>query len=311
MQPDKSETRSAAQHEEKELALPETADRQEESILPVSRRDAPAGRHAKESGWITFSGMGFALVISGASILVGATYTSSTILAFIGLSLSFWGILFFFIRPARYVRASGLESTAIPLYKTVDRIADDLGHYGKVLTVPPYPEDVYLPNHLRGLKEMIVLLSREAESAMPTIEEIAKQKFLLENHRGICITPPGLGIMRMLEKEARMSFARTDGEELLEVISKLVTNDFELARNMEFHGDGNTNQIRIEDSLFKNLYSRESKLKSVHFLGCPLVNAISCILSRASGKVVETIKIEVSADLNTIELWCQTIEKRI
>jgi hypothetical protein len=311
MQSDNSETPEASRQEEKEMTGSETADRLEESTHPADPNQEPVGGHPARSGWMTFNRIGFTLVISGVMMLAGAFCASSTILAFIGLSFSFWGILFFFIKPARYVRASALDSTAISLYKTVDRIADDLGHYGKVFTVPPYPEDVYLPGHLRGLKEMIVLISAEDEPTMPTIEEIAKQKFILEDHKGLCITPPGLGVMSMLEDEARMDFAKTDGEDLLEVISKLITNDFELARNMEVYEEENTKQIRIEDSIFKKLYSRESRLKSVHLLGCPLVNAITCTLSKASGKVVETTKIRVSADLKTIELWCQTIEKRI
>ncbi len=309
MQPDKSEAGEATRQEEKEIVASETPNRLRESLTMVALGEAPLGAQTAKPNWITFGRLGFALVFSGVLILAVAFYSSSTILTFIGLSFSFWGMLFFFIKPARYVRASALSSTAISMYETVDRIADDLGHSGKVFTVPPYPEDVYLPDHLRGLKEMLVLLSAEEEPTMPTIEEIASRKFLLENRKSVSITPPGLGIMRMLEDEVGMDFAKTDSEDLLEVISKFIINDFELARNVEVYEEGDVTQIRIEDSIFKKLYSRESRLKSVHRLGCPLANAIACTLSKASGKVVETTKIRVSEDLKTIDMWCRVIGK--
>ncbi len=252
--------------------------------------------------------IGFPLLIIGALALIGSLVTSSTILAFIGLGLTFWGILFFFVKPVKFVRGALLDSTIISSYATIDRIISDLGYKGKALYVPPYPKDVYIPDYLKGLKELVALISAEDTTAMPTIEEMAKRQFLVENPKGICITPPGFGIMSMLEEEVGIDFGKINRESLAEILSKLITTNLELAGNVEIYDEKNLMHVKIEDSVYTNLYSPEHGLKSVHLLGCPLASTIACALSKASGKLVTIVKDEVSPDLKTIEVWYQTLE---
>ena len=250
--------------------------------------------------------IGFALLIIGALSLLGSLIAPSTTLAFIGLGLTFWGALFLFTRPIKFVRGSLLDWTALSSYATIDRMLEDLSYKGKSVYVPPYPKDVYLPEHLKGLKEMIIFISATSTPEMPTIEEMARKEFLVKNPKGICISPPGYGLMGLFEEEMRTDFSHIDITSLYNILTTVV--DLGLAGGLEIETENNSIHITITDSVYKDLYSRERALKSVHLIGCPLVSAVACAIAKTTGKNVAIIKDKVSLDLKKIEVWYQTIE---
>jgi len=75
--------------------------------------------------------IGFVLFIAGALSLLGSLIASSTTLAFIGLGLTFWGALFLFTRPIKFVMGSLLDWTAISSYTTIDRMLDIIYNDGQ------------------------------------------------------------------------------------------------------------------------------------------------------------------------------------
>jgi len=242
-----------------------------------------------------------------APVLPNTTYGNPQVLAFIGLGLIFWGTLFFLIRPVHYVQSSLLDATAISSYLTMDRIIKDLGYESKIFYIPPYPEEVYLPEHLKGLKELIAFISVNENNKLPSIEEMAKSKFITKDPEGICITPPGLGLLNQFEKEARVNLLKMDFEELCESLPKLILDNFQLAEEIEIEPKGNLIHLKIIDSVYKKLYY-ERELKSVYLLGCPLVSAIICAIAKNSGKAVSIQNIGISPYDQTIEVKCRLIE---
>lgn len=251
--------------------------------------------------------IGLILAIPGILALVAAVLNNSNVLAFIGLGLTFWGALFFFVRPARYVHSSLVDSTALPIYKTIDRIVADLRYKGRSYYIPPYPKEVYLPEHLKGLKDTVVFISADA-GGMPSIEELAKGKFMLANPNGICVAPPGLGILAQFEKELRKDTAKLQLAELCETIPPLVVENLRLAQELEMKVEEDAVYLKMLDSAYKNLYVGEEKLKSVQFLGCPLASAIACALAKASGKMVTIQSVKPSIDGQTIEVQYRILE---
>lgn len=252
--------------------------------------------------------LGILFIIPGALALIFSITTESHVLAFIGLGLTFWGALFFFVKPVKYVKSELLDSTAISSYSTIDRIIKDLKYKGTSYYIPPYPKEVYLPEYLKGLKDMIVFISADSSSDMPSIEEMAKRRFILENPRGICVAPPGSGLLTQLEKALRTNFTKLNLESLCENLPKTVVEDLQIAKEMEMKTERKHVYVKISDSTYKNLYDRKKNLKSVHLLGCPLVSAIACAIAKTTGKIVTIYKDEVSSDNKTIEAWYRFVE---
>lgn len=257
----------------------------------------------RKSNWLSSGKTGLILLILGAITLALSILNNSQVLAFIGLGLTFWGFLFLFIRPVKYVESTLLTSTAIASYSTIDRIIKDLKYKGQSYYIPPYPKEAYLPEHLKGLKEMIAFISADSGTEMPSVDEIAKSRFLLENPKGICVAPPGLGLLAKFEKELRTDITKLELSELCESLPQLILENLQLAKEVEMHLHENQIYLKVSDSTYKNLYGADQNLKSVHLLGCPLVSAIACAISKNTGKIVTIQKDNVSPDAESIEIW--------
>jgi hypothetical protein len=235
---------------------------------------------------------------SGILLLTLSIIDNSQVIAFIGLSLAFWGGLFFFIKPETYVEASLLDSTAVPAYTTIDRAMEEFKQKSKSYYIPPYPEKARLPEHLKKLKDAVVFIPAESNSVLPSIEEMTTGKFLLKDPKGICITPPGLDLLSRIEKEIRTDPEKLGLDELCEVLPTVILENFGLAKEIEMKHEGDQVTLRITGSVYKNLYTNE-KLRSIHTIGCPLTSAIACAISKTTGKIVTIERDLISRDTET------------
>lgn len=251
--------------------------------------------------------IGLAFVIPGLAALFFAVVKNSNVLAFIGLSLTFWGALFYFIRPVRYVQGSLLDSTVHSTYMTIDRIINDLKLKTKAYYIPPYPMDVYLPEHLKGLKEAAVFISGGKEGT-PSVEDLAKSKFMIQNPSGVCVAPPGSGLLSQVEKELRKETSKLQLSELYECLPSVIVENLELAKEAEMREESGKLYLKLSDSVYRRLYSAEANLKSVHFLGCPIVSAVACAIAKSTGKPAAIQKIKTTYDGQTVEVWYQIVE---
>jgi hypothetical protein len=245
--------------------------------------------------------------IPGILSLILSIITESQVLAFIGLGLTFWGALFYLVRPIAYVRGSLLSTTATTLYQITDRIIKDLNIKGTGIYVPPYPKEVYLPQHLIGLKETIFFLSQDANQTAPSIEEMATGKFVTKNPKGVILIPPGSSFMDQIEKLLRTDITKMNLEDLCTTLPQLILENFQLAKEIEMKTENNQIHLKTVDSIYKNLY-RQDNLKSVQLLGDPLTSTVACTIARATGKQVTIQNINVSPDTQTIETTFQLAE---
>jgi hypothetical protein len=247
------------------------------------------------------SRIGIVFAVPGILSLGFSVVTDSQVLAFIGLGLTFWGALFFLVRPIAYVRGSLLGITAATLYSTIDRIIKDLDYEGKGLYVPPYPKNAYLPEHLKGLKETIVFIPADANSGPPSIEEIANSKFMTKKPRGICITAPGSALADQFEKMLETDLTKMNLEDLCASLPQIILENFQLAKEIQMKTEDQRVILKTVDSVFKNLYIEQGP-KSVRLLGCPLASAVASALGKATGKATQIESINASPDVQTIEV---------
>ena len=242
-----------------------------------------------------------ALIIPGVLALIASILNNSQVLAFIGLGLTFWGAVFFLVRPTTYVQGTLLDATAISLYTTIDRMTNDLGCKGKTFYIPSYPKQAYLPEHLKGLKEMIIFISADGNTSLPSIEEMAESKFILRNPKGISITPPGSGLLDQFQTELKIDPTQIDLATLCETLPNLILENFQLAKDIEMKPETDRVNMKISGSVFKSLY-REEGLKSVYSLGCPLVSAIACAIAKTTGKAITINSLKFNQEKDTTEV---------
>lgn len=245
----------------------------------------------------------YMFLVLGATALISSIFFNLSILAFIGLGLSFWGALFLFLRPVRYVKSNLLYSTAISSLEAIDRVIVDLNYEGKAIYLPPSPY------FLKGYKSGKVYISSNKNTILPPSEELASEKVFLKNPQGICLIPPGLGLANLYEKELGTEFLKVDLEYLESKLPSLFTDDLEIASNFEMNIQNDTVHIKITGSVFNELCKEVRNLLSFcNSLGCPLCGSIACALSRAIGKPIVIEKTQLSQDANMIEAYYRVIE---
>jgi hypothetical protein len=238
--------------------------------------------------------------VTGALSLVLSVRSGSQPLAFIGLGLIFWAALFFLVRPVTYVRGSIVSVTAVTFYATIDRIVNDLKYKGQGLYIPSYARNAQLPEQLKGLKDPIVFISKDADPSPPSIEEIASSKFMTEKPKGVCLTPPGSSLLDLFENLLDKDLSRMSLEDLTLSLPKLILDNYQLATRIDMKIKDKEIHLVTVDSVYNTLYGTK-QLGSVRSLGDPLTSAVACAIAKVTGRQVVIQSISLSPDARTME----------
>ena len=134
--------------------------------------------------------LGCFLLGLGLAALVAAVVFASSILTFIGLGLTLWGTLTFFIQPKSYVRSDLMNATAISSLKTIDHMMLGLGYREK---------GVYMREH--DSDKAVVFVPAEPFSKIPELSGFEKDRTFLSDPSGLLIPPPRTRACRVDRKE--------------------------------------------------------------------------------------------------------------
>ena len=294
-------------------------------VIRSSRSTVRAQKYKhKPSGKI-----GYALLLFGTIALISSILYSSSILAFIGMGLTFWGAILLYIQPEEYTKKVLLDATLLPSLAALDQIMQELDYKGKAIYLPP--------KYLNNPEANKVYISKQKDEKLPTPELILKQesKLFIQNPQGILLTPPGAELTKLFEETLDTSFTRTDLQYLQQNMPKLFIEDLEIAEDLEIqikYGEVSTIatdpvsfgraqtkfdtiHVKITNSVYKDMCKEARKLSRVcDAIGCPICGAIACALAKATGKPVIIEETEVPEDGKTIEAnfrLLETIESEV
>ena len=243
------------------------------------------------------------LITTGVVALILSTIYNSSILAFIGLGLTFWGIIIFYIRTEEYVKRKLLDTTVLPQLETINQMLREQNYKGKAVYLPP--------KYLANPEANKAYIPKQEEEKLPTPEQIQKHEteLFLKNPNGLLLTPPGAELTRLFEKTLETNFTRTDLQYLQQNMPKLFIEDLEIAQNFDLEIKNNKIHVKIENSAYKNLNKEAENLSNLYTsLGSPISSAIACTLAKASGKPIIIERQHTSEDGKTIEIEYQILE---
>ena len=247
---------------------------------------------------------GYVVTFVGAAVLAGSMIFSSSIWAVVGLPLTFWGILFFFLKPTSFVKADLLDSSSYSLLENVRRLISEFGLNGKGVYLPP--------RYLKELSGGLVFVSAKDEVYVPTVDEVgaAENRIFLKNPKGVCLVPSGVALVNLFERELGKSFAEVDLEYLMRNLPKVFVEALEIAEDFELSVEGGRVHVRIERSVYKDLCDEVRRLSRVcGSFGCPLCSSIACALARASGRSVVLDGNEFSRDGIILDVYYRVLEE--
>ncbi|MDR1992030.1 MAG: hypothetical protein LBQ98_00770 [Nitrososphaerota archaeon] len=226
-----------------------------------------------------------AFLLTGGFLLVFSFFSALQTVAFVGLGLTFWGVIFSFAQSKTYVEGDLLDSSAQATYSTIDRMIMDLKYNGQGYYIPAYPRDAALPEYLKNLRDPVVFIS-ETFDGNPSLEELAQGKFISTQTRGVFVTAPGAGVMTQIERQLHLDLSKVPLEDLMDVLPKILTENLNLAKSANMILTSRGVEFSATGILYESLYNSETTPKSLSLLGCPVVSAVACALAKASGKTV-------------------------
>jgi hypothetical protein len=233
------------------------------------------------------------LILGLASLSVSALYVSS-ILTFIGLGLTFWGALLLYVAPSKHVQLELLNATTTSTLSNIEKIITDSKTSGKGIYMPP--------KYLKDFESSLIFIPSKATQPLPKPEEVEEGKLYSKNPNGLFLTPPGLALSKLFERELGTSFTKTDLNIIREKLPKLLIEDTEIAENVKIKTENNTTSIEISNHIFNQICQETRRLKLHESIGCPLCSAIACALAKATGKPITIEKEEQSQDGKTTRI---------
>jgi hypothetical protein len=263
-----------------------------------------------------------AMLLLGTISLAASIVRNSSILAFIGLGLVFWGAVLLYIRPEEYTRKTLLEAALAPPLTTLNQMIQELGYKGDATYLPP--------KYFTNPETTKVYISKIKHASLPTPE----QTQLYENQpigrivQGLLITPAGTQLSKLMEESLGTSFLRTDLKNLQQNLPKLFIEDLEIAENLEIEiqndpngkkGDdqasvtqkkNTTIHARITKPIYGNIFKEnENPAQSSSPIDCPIRSAIAVALTKTTGKPVKIVENKSSKDGNIMEATYEIIEE--
>jgi len=270
------------------------------------------------------SSVGSAIVIMlllGTISLTASIGYNSSILAFIGLGLVFWGAILLYIKPAEYARKTLMEAVLSPSLTTLNQMIQDLGYKGDATYLPP--------KYFANPENTKIYISKYKHTNIPTPEQIQnyENQPIARTTQGLLITPLGIQLVKLLEESLGTSFIKTDLKNLQQKLPKLIIEDLEIAENLEIQEqNGQTERkedpsasgtqmknttihAKISRPIFGNmLKDAEDPTQLASSITCPVCSAIAMAITKATGKPVRITDTKSSEDGNVIETTYEIIE---
>jgi len=228
--------------------------------------------------------IGYLLLILGLALIALAVYYEHNVSAFIGIALTFWGALLLYIKPTRFIRKEILDSTLVEPIKYIHELLNELEFNGT---------PVYISlGTLRGLRSATIYIPKSEQSQIPPDEELSREEAFMRNPQAVKLTPPGLGLSRLLEEELKTNFSTVDLQYLQYNLEKALVEGLEIAEAFEMEASESTVRVEVRGSIFDDVLEELDGLEAHWRIGDPLTSAIACILARITRSPITIEKVE-------------------
>ena len=238
--------------------------------------------------------IGYFLLLLGLTLIALAIVYSHNVSAFIGIALTFWGALLTYIKPTLFIRKEILDSTVVEPLKYIHQLLDGLEFKG----TPTYIS----PGTLRGLRSATVYIPKSDRSPMPSDEQLSQEEPLIQNPQAIKMTPPGLGLSRLLEDELKTNFSTVDMEYLQYNLEKALVEGLEIAEAFVMEFTESTVQVEMKGTIFDEIVEALDELDTNRRVGDPLTSALACILARSTRRPIIIEKVERELKKKSIQI---------
>jgi len=253
------------------ITLPASKQRAEFREPIAETTPAPVGQKLPRNP-LEYGLFGTGLVTLALSIIF-----SSNILVFIGLGLTFYGLLVDSAPPKKYV-PSDLMTTAWSSLKTVDDLILGLGYSERA---------VYLP---AGLERAVVFIPTTPSSTLPSPSVIAQGltpggKLYVHDPDGLLVVPPGWALANLIEKKLGFDARDVGLDHVIESLPKALVS-LRIVSDAKIETEDDSVSFKLSNSTYAGFCRQVHDNSQPRGLGCPICSALACILAVATSRPV-------------------------
>ncbi len=223
--------------------------------------------------------LGLAVTSVGAGCLIVSYLSSSLILTFIGLGLTLWGLLLFYISPTRSIPRKVFDALSFSTLKSIDAIVDQLYHGESVL-------HFYHANR-NGLAQGYIYFARTSSGAVRNHVQFNSQEISQNDFNGTFILSPAQGLLDLFEKELNVDLARIDFAFLQRTLPNILVEELKLVDYFLIEANDDTFAIQFSGEPSVHLCRLiNEKSKIGYRIGCPVCSVLALALSKFTGRPI-------------------------
>ena len=251
----------------KENGVPNSLEEQNRRLLDeiIKLRSRPKGR------------IGYVLLGAGLILFSLSVDYYSYIMAFFSLGFVFLGGLFLYIRPTNYMRREIILSVIKEIYSFYHLLLSSMDYRG----APHYLQSTALADFSNVY---MYIPKREGDGL--NYENVKAQEGF-SHPEFLRLVPPGLGLTKLAEKETGTAFSSLDVNHVLNLLSRVFTEDLELLKSFEFKGDNSSIEVKLSEALLneapgETTVNGEPEGVLLDYINC----SIACAIAKSTGRPV-------------------------
>ena len=223
--------------------------------------------------------IGYFFIMVGLLLFAVSVDFSHQVLPFFSVTFLFLGALFLYIRPKNFLRQDILLSTLNEIASFYESLIISLDYDGPLI--------YRSPGELSGFSEVYAYIPKTSDL----------QEFLNGDEWGdetinsdrVKIKPIGVGLTKLMEKEAEVNFASVDIDYLFALIERMLIENLELVKNITMNKNEKTITIRIG-----YLENAQESAKDRSVISKYITSSLACSLTKCIHRplIIQDIIIE-------------------
>jgi hypothetical protein len=240
--------------------------------------------------------LGLAVTSIGAGCLAISYLSSSTILTFIGLGLTLWGLLLFYISQPRSIPSKVFSVLSFSMLRSIDAIVDQFYRGERVI-------HFYHANR-NGSAQGYVCFTQKRNGAVQNYVPLNSEELSQNDLNATLIPSPSQGLLDLLETELNVNLAKINFPFLERTLPDMLVEEMKLVDYFMIEANDDTFAIRFSGEPSVHLCRLiNEKSKIGYRIGCPVCSVLALTLSKSTGRPIrikETVLEDNGSTIRTV-----------
>ena len=227
------------------------------------------------------------IILLGLVAIIVSAFLLSSFFAIVGFSLVFWGTLLLYIIPTKNNFALLMNATAEVASANIDRMLTSTSLSSKGIYIPTEHVNDKLPtfdhsNKRKSIDNVVIFIPNSSRISMDNVLELQ-----LSLNDGLFITPPGVGLCKILEHQMGRPFSKVNLKQFISVMPSVLTKSSKFAESVDMLLEERALTVKVVKSIFEPTCRESNKQPQTHTqVGCILSSALACALAMVIHKPV-------------------------